>query len=303
MVSHRLDQWGYPYDSPVNETLTLITAELAANAVRHGHVPGRDFHLRLTATPEVLRVEVTDTRIEQMPPPSVHEASDDAESGRGLLLVTRLATRWGADPRSVAPARPSGLNSPGTFRAAHPWASIPRGLPEAVPPVFVLRKDVTPSCPLHPADMTLHMPFVTWLQEDGSSPLSYAWALVPRPSQGSLPRTRARRASAAPNPRTPSTPLAICPIQALVDIAASPVEGDREVGCPTVRIDRTGKHSEGPLLCLHRRSTAVLGQDERLMMPKASAQAHGDRAVPKSAPRRLVSGLPVVRSKDCRSSP
>lgn len=50
LVSHRLDQWGYVYDSAANETLTLIAAELAANAVRHGHVPGRDFHLRLTET-------------------------------------------------------------------------------------------------------------------------------------------------------------------------------------------------------------------------------------------------------------
>ncbi|MFE1509266.1 ATP-binding protein [Streptomyces sp. NPDC058726] len=105
LVSHRLDQWGHPYDSPVNETLTLITAELTSNAVRHGHVPGRDFHLRLTATPDVLRIEVTDTRTEQVPPSSVHEAPGDAESGRGLLLVARLATRWGTDPRPSAPGK------------------------------------------------------------------------------------------------------------------------------------------------------------------------------------------------------
>ena len=36
LVAHRLDEWGYPYGSHENETLTLITAELAANAVRHG---------------------------------------------------------------------------------------------------------------------------------------------------------------------------------------------------------------------------------------------------------------------------
>ncbi|CAM5503279.1 ATP-binding protein [Streptomyces hirsutus] len=121
LVSHRLDQWGYPYDSPVNETLTLIAAELTANAVRHGHVPGRDFHLRLTAAPDLLRIEVADTRTERMPPLSVHEASDDAESGRGLLLVTRLATRWGADPRPVAPGKTVWAElTPGTFRAAHP---------------------------------------------------------------------------------------------------------------------------------------------------------------------------------------
>jgi anti-sigma regulatory factor (Ser/Thr protein kinase) len=105
LVSHRLDQWGHPYGSPVNETLTLIAAELTSNAVRHGHVPGRDFHLRLTAAPDVLRIEVTDTRTEQVPPFSVQEAPDDAESGQGLLLVARLATRWGTAPRPTAPGK------------------------------------------------------------------------------------------------------------------------------------------------------------------------------------------------------
>ncbi|ALC19839.1 putative regulatory protein [Streptomyces pristinaespiralis] len=32
LVSHRLDEWGYPYDSTPNETITLIAAELTANA-------------------------------------------------------------------------------------------------------------------------------------------------------------------------------------------------------------------------------------------------------------------------------
>ncbi|MFF1738952.1 ATP-binding protein [Streptomyces mirabilis] len=105
LVSHRLDQWGYGYDSAVNETMTLIAAELAANAVQHGHVPGRDFNLRLTAAPDALRVEVTDTRTKRVPPWSVHEVSGDAESGRGLLLVTWLATRWGATARPAAPGK------------------------------------------------------------------------------------------------------------------------------------------------------------------------------------------------------
>ncbi|MDX3640661.1 ATP-binding protein [Streptomyces sp. MB09-02B] len=105
LVSHRLDQWGYGYDSAVNEALTLIAAELTANAVRHGHVPGRDFHLRLTTTRDTLRVEVTDTRAERVPPRSVREAPGDAESGRGLLLVARLATRWGTDPRPTSPGK------------------------------------------------------------------------------------------------------------------------------------------------------------------------------------------------------
>ncbi|MET9968643.1 ATP-binding protein [Streptomyces sp. NPDC006356] len=106
LVAHRLAEWGHPYDSDANETITLIAAELAANAVRHGHVPGRDFHLRLTATSRLLRVEVADTRGERTPDPHVPSPPPcDAESGRGLLLVARLAARWGVAPREAAPGK------------------------------------------------------------------------------------------------------------------------------------------------------------------------------------------------------
>jgi anti-sigma regulatory factor (Ser/Thr protein kinase) len=108
LVSHRLDDWGYPYDSAPNETVTLIAAELTANAVRHGHVPGRDFHLRLTATAAAtLRLEVADTRTERCPTPAAFEAPPplDEESGRGLYLVAQLADRWGVTPRVGAPGK------------------------------------------------------------------------------------------------------------------------------------------------------------------------------------------------------
>ncbi|MEU9291493.1 hypothetical protein AB0D57_44490 [Streptomyces sp. NPDC048275] len=39
LVSHRLDVWCPNYNSTANETLTLITAELVANAVRHAASP------------------------------------------------------------------------------------------------------------------------------------------------------------------------------------------------------------------------------------------------------------------------
>lgn len=91
LVSHRLDQWGFPYDCDTNTNMTLIAAELCANAVRHGLVPGQDFRLRLTATTALIRIEVTDTRPENLAPAYPDETS---ESGRGLLLVAHLATRW-----------------------------------------------------------------------------------------------------------------------------------------------------------------------------------------------------------------
>lgn len=103
LVSHRLDAWGHPYASPTNETVTLIAAELTANAVRHGHVAGRELHLRLTEAGNTLRIEVTDTRAERRPVRAAPDA--DGESGRGLLLVDALADDWGVTPRPAGPGK------------------------------------------------------------------------------------------------------------------------------------------------------------------------------------------------------
>ncbi len=107
LVSHRLDAWGHPYTSDTNTTVTLIAAELTANAVRHGHVPGRDFHVRLTQTAtHTIRVEVSDTRTERQPTTTAAPAPDsDAEGGRGLYLVAQLATRWSVTGRAPAPGK------------------------------------------------------------------------------------------------------------------------------------------------------------------------------------------------------
>jgi hypothetical protein len=70
-----------------------IVAELAANAVTHGRVPGRDFVLSLYVIGGTLRIEVTDTRGDRKP--SLQQATRDGESGRGLVLVDALADRWG----------------------------------------------------------------------------------------------------------------------------------------------------------------------------------------------------------------
>jgi anti-sigma regulatory factor (Ser/Thr protein kinase) len=105
LVADRLDAWGHPHTSTANDTLTLITAELTANAVRHGHVQGRDFEVRLVATGEMLRLEVSDTRAERVPLLSPREAPGDAEFGRGLMLVATLADRWGVAPRTMGPGK------------------------------------------------------------------------------------------------------------------------------------------------------------------------------------------------------
>lgn len=86
----QLAGWELPYD-----TAAHIVAELAANAAVHGRVPGRNFRLTLEADAAGrLRIEVTDARGERLPAVP-RPAAEDAESGRGLLMVTALATRWG----------------------------------------------------------------------------------------------------------------------------------------------------------------------------------------------------------------
>ncbi|MGW1651508.1 ATP-binding protein [Streptomyces atratus] len=106
LVGERLDAWGHPYGSPAHDSFSLITGELCANAVQHGHVPGRDFQVRLTETAGVLRIDVTDTRTERRPDLTTRSTPPpDSEAGRGLLLVENLATRWGVTPRADAPGK------------------------------------------------------------------------------------------------------------------------------------------------------------------------------------------------------
>ncbi|MEU2738478.1 ATP-binding protein, partial [Streptomyces sp. NPDC007095] len=69
----------------------------------HGAVPGRDALLRLVRADGRLRIEVTDTRGERHPAPTA--AVDDAETGRGLLIVDTLAETWGVTPRTGAPGK------------------------------------------------------------------------------------------------------------------------------------------------------------------------------------------------------
>jgi anti-sigma regulatory factor (Ser/Thr protein kinase) len=109
LAAVRLDAWGIPYGTRPHDEIVLIVAELTANAVRHRHVSGRDFHFRLcvAAGSGTARVEVTDTRSERVPPRPVaaHPVPGVTETGRGLLLVAHLAARWDWHPRPDGPGK------------------------------------------------------------------------------------------------------------------------------------------------------------------------------------------------------
>ncbi|GGW71747.1 ATP-binding protein [Streptomyces griseoloalbus] len=138
LAAVRLDAWGIPYGTDPHDTIVLIVAELTANAVSHGHVPGRDFHLRLHATPDgrTVRVEVTDTRTERHPrrPTAPQEADGTDEAGRGLLLVTQLATRWDWHPRPDGPGKTVWAEYEQVRAALREWNGYDPGVREQAAP-------------------------------------------------------------------------------------------------------------------------------------------------------------------------
>ncbi|MGW2786901.1 ATP-binding protein [Streptomyces populi] len=91
LAAEQLRDWGLPLDPA-----RLVVAELAANAVLHGRVPGRSFRLTLSVrVPRTLCVEVADARGERWPTRVRDGAERRSESGYGLLLVEGFADRWG----------------------------------------------------------------------------------------------------------------------------------------------------------------------------------------------------------------
>ncbi|CAM5709771.1 hypothetical protein STENM223S_09264 [Streptomyces tendae] len=129
LAAHRLDSWGIPYGTGAHEAMVLTLGELTANAVRHGHVPGRDFHLLLLVTGPrgPVRIEVTDSRSDRLPPDPEESRTPGAEDtgGRGLLLVAALAVRWGWHPRSGGPGKTVWAESRGPSRPGR--AAVPEG--------------------------------------------------------------------------------------------------------------------------------------------------------------------------------
>jgi anti-sigma regulatory factor (Ser/Thr protein kinase) len=91
--------WRVPVDADV---AVLLTSELMTNAVTHGTKETGEFVLLAVACDAaVLRVEVHDGSGDL---PVLDIAPADAETGRGLLLVTSLSAEWGSQRTSEGKA-------------------------------------------------------------------------------------------------------------------------------------------------------------------------------------------------------
>jgi anti-sigma regulatory factor (Ser/Thr protein kinase) len=83
-----LSRWGC--DRSRIDDAVLVVSEVVTNAVRHS---GGRIRLRLRRYGSQLRIEVTD-RSPRLP--VLMPISPLAERGRGMRIVSRLATRWGS---------------------------------------------------------------------------------------------------------------------------------------------------------------------------------------------------------------
>ena len=84
------------HDIQARETVVLLVSELVSNAVQHGgpHGPTAIVDLEVAAHSDRVRIGVTDAGDGD---PRAGNGAVDLPSGRGLLLVEALASRWGCD--------------------------------------------------------------------------------------------------------------------------------------------------------------------------------------------------------------
>lgn len=79
----------------VIEAAALLTNELVTNAIKHGEAP---IAVEVSVNDERIRIAVADNGPD-LPTPT--PADHQAESGRGLTIIEKLADRWGVDQLRV----------------------------------------------------------------------------------------------------------------------------------------------------------------------------------------------------------
>jgi anti-sigma regulatory factor (Ser/Thr protein kinase) len=88
-VRDTLEAWGI--DGETQEDCELLVSELVTNAVMHAHSGAL---VSMEGDRDLVKISVRD---ESTAPPTVQECSPSEIAGRGLLLVSRIARRWGVE--------------------------------------------------------------------------------------------------------------------------------------------------------------------------------------------------------------
>jgi anti-sigma regulatory factor (Ser/Thr protein kinase) len=92
-----MDQWlREALDVDQLDDVKLLVSELVTNAVRHPHDTGR-IELEVAIATKRVRVVGSDPGT-GFTKPKVGAPPADALGGRGLLIVDRIASRWGVTP-------------------------------------------------------------------------------------------------------------------------------------------------------------------------------------------------------------
>ncbi len=98
LAKARLRYWRL---SALADDIELIVSELVTNAIAHSH--GTDITLALALNHGLLHLEVRDETARR---PEIQQPNDDAEHGRGLVLVQAITEqcggKWGTGPHGTS---------------------------------------------------------------------------------------------------------------------------------------------------------------------------------------------------------
>jgi len=95
-ITELLTTWGHLDLAP---TAALLTSELCTNAILHGRLPGRLYRVETSLTARTLRIAVTDPKGEALP--RTRTPNPDTTTGRGMLIVQLMASRWSVERLTV----------------------------------------------------------------------------------------------------------------------------------------------------------------------------------------------------------
>ncbi|MFC8368481.1 ATP-binding protein [Streptomyces sp. NPDC057239] len=122
LVRTRLNDWGL---QELSDSAQLCVSELVSNVITHVGC-GTPASLTVSLRGTRLRIELRDPDARALP--TLVEASDDAEGGRGMVLVDALTERWGVELHDdskvtwcelvATPAAPDGRAGARVTRAA-----------------------------------------------------------------------------------------------------------------------------------------------------------------------------------------